>query len=99
MSNSCNPMAPPNLLVKTMREFVLTTHFETVMTILILQSGIWISQMRNRCALSCHFLGPQLHLDLGQEGASLVAQLVKNLPAMQETLVLFQGGEDFLEKG
>ena len=31
--------------------------------------------------------------------ASLVAQLVKNLPAMQETLVLFLGGEDPLEKG
>ena len=31
--------------------------------------------------------------------ASLVAQLVKNLPAMQETLVWFLGGEDPLEKG
>ena len=69
------------------------------MTILVRQSGIWISQMRNGCALSCHFLGPQLHLDLGQEGVSLVAQLVKNMPAMQETLVLFLGWEDFLEKG
>ena len=32
-------------------------------------------------------------------GASLVAQLVKNLPAMQETLVQFLGQEDPLEKG
>ena len=32
-------------------------------------------------------------------GASLIAQLVKNLPAMQETLVPFLGGEDPLEKG
>ena len=32
-------------------------------------------------------------------GASLVAQLVKNLPAMQETLVLLLGQEDPLEKG
>ena len=32
-------------------------------------------------------------------GASLVAQLVKNLPAMQETLVQFLGHEDSLEKG
>ena len=32
-------------------------------------------------------------------GASLVAQLVKNLPAMQETLVQFLGLEDPLEKG
>ena len=30
---------------------------------------------------------------------SLVAQLVKNLPAMQETLVQFMGQEDPLEKG
>ena len=30
--------------------------------------------------------------------ASLVAQLVKNLPAMQETLVQFLGCEDQLEK-
>ena len=31
--------------------------------------------------------------------ASLVAQLVKNLPAMQESLVQFLGWEDLLEKG
>ena len=31
--------------------------------------------------------------------ASLVAQTVKNLPAMQETLVRFLGQEDLLEKG
>ena len=31
--------------------------------------------------------------------ASLIAQLVKNLPAMQETLVRFLGQEDLLEKG
>ena len=31
--------------------------------------------------------------------ASLVAQLVKNLPAVQETWVLAQGWEDSLEKG
>ena len=30
---------------------------------------------------------------------SLVAQLVKNLPAVQETLVRFLGQEDPLEKG
>ena len=32
-------------------------------------------------------------------GASLVAQLVKNQPAMQDTLVQFLGWEDLLEKG
>ena len=31
--------------------------------------------------------------------ASLIAQLVKNLPAMQETPVRFLGREDPLEKG
>ena len=31
--------------------------------------------------------------------ASLLAQLVKNLPAIQKTLVQFLGGEDPLEKG
>ena len=31
--------------------------------------------------------------------ASLVVQLVKNLPEMQETLVQFLGQEDLLEKG
>ena len=34
-----------------------------------------------------------------QEGASLVAQLVKNLPAMQESWVRSLGWEDSLEKG
>ena len=32
-------------------------------------------------------------------GVFLVAQLVKNPPAMQATLVLFLGREDLLEKG
>ena len=32
-------------------------------------------------------------------GTSQVAQLVKNLPVMQETLVPFLGWEDLLEKG
>ena len=32
-------------------------------------------------------------------GALLIAQLVKNLPAMQEALVQFLGWKDLLEKG
>ena len=36
---------------------------------------------------------------LNKVGASLVAQLVKNLPVMQETWVQFLGQEDPLEKG
>ena len=35
----------------------------------------------------------------GSSRASLVPQSVKNLPAMQETLVQFLGWEDLLEKG
>ena len=43
----------------------------------------------------------QLYAYLGCEIAksSLVAQLVKNLPAVQETPVQFLGQEDPLEKG
>ena len=33
-----------------------------------------------------------------REGASLVAQLVKNVPAMRETWVQFLGQENLLEK-
>ena len=35
----------------------------------------------------------------GFHWASLIAQLAKNLPAMQETPMLFLGQEDPLEKG
>ena len=35
---------------------------------------------------------------LFKKRASLIAQLVKNLPAVQETLVRFLGWEDLLEK-
>ena len=34
-----------------------------------------------------------------EKWASLIAQLVKNLPAMQETPIQFLGWEDPLEKG
>ena len=44
-------------------------------------------------------LGWEDPLEKGILGASLVAQLVKNLPAMQETPVRFLGWEDPLEKG
>ena len=51
------------------------------------------------------FLGREDPLEKGQAThssnscASLVAQLVKNLPAMQETPVQFLGREVLLEKG
>ena len=38
-------------------------------------------------------------VDYAQNRASLVAQLVKNLPEMQGAPVLFLGQEDHLEKG
>ena len=40
-----------------------------------------------------------LSLDGYSKGASLIAQLLKNLSAMQETLVRFLGWEDPLKKG
>ena len=43
----------------------------------------------------CHISLP----DFSRHGASLIAQLGKNLPAMQETWVRFLGWEDLLEKG
>ena len=42
----------------------------------------------------CMYIYTHTHL-----WVSLVAQLVKNPPAMQEILVLFLGQEDLLEKG
>ena len=38
-------------------------------------------------------------MDICSSGASLVAQTVKNLPAIQETWVLFPGREDPLGEG
>ena len=43
--------------------------------------------------------GEGIGYPLQDSRASLVAQLVKNLPAMQETPVQFLGQEDPLEKG
>ena len=45
------------------------------------------------------FYGLFIFFRLNFERASLVAQLVKNLPAMQETWVRSLGWEDPLEKG
>ena len=46
-----------------------------------------------------HSTGKETKFLLVVEWASLVAQLVNNLPSMQETLVRFQGQEDPLEQG
>ena len=50
--------------------------------------------MENKVSTCQYFL-----VESESERASLVALLVKNLPAMQETLVRFLGQEDPLEKG
>ena len=41
----------------------------------------------------------EITIDIYMYPVSQVAQLVKNPPAMQETLILFLGWEDLLEKG
>ena len=43
--------------------------------------------------------GEGIGYSLQYSQASLVAQLVKNLPAMQEILIRFLGRENLLEKG
>ena len=48
---------------------------------------------------SGRFAGEGIGYPLQYSWASLVAQLVKNLPAMQETWVPSLGWEDSLEKG
>ena len=62
------------------------------------------SQGRGRL-VGCHLWGhtesatTEVMQQQGNQGASLVAKLVKNPPAMQETLVQFLGWGDPLEKG
>ena len=55
--------------------------------------------MEKKCQNSFYYcIQPRLMICIVTIGASLVAQLVKNLPAMQETLVQFLSGKDLLEK-
>ena len=55
------------------------------------------SKLRNQTWISC-FAGI-FFTNWAMKEDSLIAQLVKNLPAIQETLVGFLGWEDPLEKG
>ena len=58
------------------------------------------SVVPNCLALNCSiFTEFSLVFTKNDFGASLVAQLVKNLPAMQDILVRFPGQEDPLEEG
>ena len=67
------------------------------------------TEMVNECSVEQHFTlhvdtkwecaRVELNIHLLTDRASLIAQLAKNLPAMQETLVQFLGQEDPLEKG
>ena len=56
------------------------------------KTSIWSSQYKN-------FRTFDLSLTSAPLGASLVAQMVQNLPAMWETWVQSLGGDDPLEKG
>ena len=55
------------------------------------------NQISRRLALCCHSLSFN-RCSTNVRGASLIAQLVNHLPAMQETWVQFLGQEDPLEK-
>ena len=48
---------------------------------------------------SSHFCLGEFLSSADKNKASMIAQLVKNLPAMQEMPVRFLGQEDLLEKG
>ena len=61
----------------------------------VVRSDAWNSLAQYRRSL---FL-EQINSPHSTDEASIIAQLVKNPPAMQETLVRFLGREDPLEKG
>ena len=62
---------------------------------------IYIFQLVHNHSISLppHSISASSWVPLVLRGESLLAQLVKNPPAMQETLVLFLTLEDLLEKG
>ena len=59
---------------------------------------VWLLQKTSTKTAS-EFLNVYLNIPIKYKWASLVAQLVKYLPAMQKTLVQFLGQEDPLGKG
>ena len=69
------------------------------MSLLLLIVNLGISQIYPNSGIFEYILPHNYSANMQRKGASLVAQLAKNLPAMQETPVQFLGGEDLLEKG
>ena len=62
--------------------------------------GAQINPTASMCPLQLHHPNSSFHLKLLQlSKSSLIAQLVKNPPAMQETLAQFLGQDVPLEKG
>ena len=60
----------------------------------------WLEPIRYKMVKESTYSGPELfYLLIAIHKDSLIAQLVKNQPAMQETLVQFLGGKDPLENG
>ena len=69
------------------------------MSLLLLIVNLGISQIYPNSGIFGYILPHNYSANMQRKGASLVAQLAMNLPAMQETPVQFLGGEDLLEKG
>ena len=64
---------------------------------LLISSNLWKSYQTQALRMNPSLCKNFLNSD--SPGASLIAQLVKNPPAMQGTQVRFLGWEDLLEKG
>ena len=65
----------------------------------ILLNLISLKYLKYRLSFKYNTNTPELDVDTPHYRASLAAQLVKNLSAVQETPVRFLGQEDLLEKG
>ena len=73
-----------------------TEHFMPLLYVYTLFPGAKIRRLEE---LSCLPVNAYCNVYCKRLGASRVAQLAKNPPAMQETLVLFLGQDVPLEKG
>ena len=105
-----NPSCIPYYWGITVR-FLIVEHFHSLLTLMICDWHLYSAW--SKIALCCWINagdpgsipgsgrspGEGISYPLQYSWASLVAQLVKNLPAMQETWVWSLGWEDTLEKG